>query len=158
MIIWITVTITVTVTVTVIVNIYSPKWWWIIVLFNLELPIANSLLSKAAFLEITWRTVRTSNLTALQSSFAVPLQSANGSLIGIGIRVLSLPGSEGLARKHLTVISSFVVTGQFHTLGDLNQFKKAFRKLPPSKMLFTSRSVKTFFSQLLAFSIHLYGV
>ena len=64
-----------------LVNIPSP----IVVLFNLELPIANSLLSKAAFLEITWRTVRTSNLRALKSSFAVPLQSANRSLIGLGI-------------------------------------------------------------------------
>ena len=64
-----------------LVNIPSP----IVVLFNLELPIANSLLSKAAFLEITWRTVRTSNLRALKSSFAVPLQSANGSLIGLGM-------------------------------------------------------------------------
>ena len=65
-----------------LVNIPSPA---IVVLFNLELPIANSLLSKAAFLEITWRTVRTSNLRALKSSFAVPLQSANRSLIGLGI-------------------------------------------------------------------------
>ena len=137
----------------------------IVVLFNWELLLTNSLLSKAAFLVITWRFVRTSNLLALKSSFAV-LQPANGSLVGT-CRVLSLPGSEGLGRKHLTVISSSALIMRFdRSISYTWRFKpgkNAFRNLPPSKMLLTSqrliaRQSELFLSQLLAFSIHLHGV